>query len=51
MKDEDKRPDPLLEFVTAANNILISRVENAPVERKEERWLPGWKNRVNSYLK
>jgi len=51
MKDEDKRSDPLLEFAATANNILINRVENAPVERNEERWLPGWKNRVNSYLK
>lgn len=36
-------------FINAALFILERRVENAPPERHEERWLPGWKNRVNRY--
>ncbi len=41
---------PLEEFVAAAKNVLSRRVKNAPPERKEERWLPGWNNRLDTYL-
>lgn len=37
------------EFVKAARQLLIKRVENSPSERNEKRWLKGWLNRVDSY--
>jgi hypothetical protein len=36
-------------FAKAAEEMLRRRVKNAPPERHEERWLPGWINRVKSY--
>lgn len=41
--------DPLVEFVNSAKNILWQRVKNSPPERQEERWLPGWLNRLDTY--
>lgn len=38
-------------FVEAASQILQERVKNAPKERNEERWLKGWQNRLQTYLK
>ena len=43
------RSDPLNEFADAAETILTLRTQNAPKERNEVRWLPGWKNRINTY--
>ncbi|MGE0267049.1 MAG: hypothetical protein AB7S78_01155 [Candidatus Omnitrophota bacterium] len=40
----------LEEFVQTAEKMLVERVKNAPAYRNEEKWLPGWKRRVNSYL-
>ena len=37
------------EFGESAAAVLTRRVQNAPTERHEERWLPGWKNRVRGY--
>jgi hypothetical protein len=37
------------QFRTAAAEVLTRRVHNAPPERHEERWLPGWLSRVRSY--
>jgi hypothetical protein len=37
------------EFRMAAAKVLTRRVHNAPPERHEERWLPGWLSRVRSY--
>jgi hypothetical protein len=37
------------EFSEIAVHVLTRRVQNAPTDRHEERWLPGWKNRVRSY--
>jgi hypothetical protein len=37
------------DFSTAAAKVLERRVRNAPPERREQRWLPGWKRRVESY--
>ena len=37
------------EFARCAKAVLIRRVQNAPAERHESRWLPGWIRRVNSY--
>lgn len=43
----------LQEFVSAAQAVLTGRVEYAPQEaqEREARWLVGWKNRLNTYLK
>jgi hypothetical protein len=41
--------DPLATFAQTAKMILSMRVQNAPVERHEERWLPGWLKRIDSY--
>ena len=37
-------------FVIAATRVLERRVANAPVERREQRWIAGWKNRLQTYL-
>ncbi len=47
----DQADDPIVAFHDAAHSLLKQRVKNAPSERKEERWLPGWLARVDGYLK
>ena len=42
--------DPVACFAQAAKALLKQRVQNAPPERHEERWLPGWLARIDSYL-
>ncbi len=44
-------PDTMREFADAAEFVLTRRVKNAPPEHHdlEARWLPGWKNRINTY--
>ena len=37
------------EFSHSAKAVLKRRVENAPPQRHESRWLSGWIQRVNSY--
>jgi hypothetical protein len=37
------------EFARAAKIVLTRRVQNAPADRQESRWLTGWLRRVNSY--
>ncbi len=46
---DDKLP-PVQAFSESAARALTRRVENSPPERKEERWLPGWKKRVAAYI-
>jgi hypothetical protein len=41
--------EALQEFATAADLVLTRRVANAPVERNEQRWLPGWRVRLKTY--
>lgn len=36
-------------FADAAVAVLTRRVRNAPPERNEQRWLPGWRNRCLTY--
>lgn len=36
-------------FAEAASAVLTRRVDNAPAARNEGRWLPGWKNRCQTY--
>lgn len=40
--------DAMPEFVRAADFVLTRRVDNA--DRDESRWLPGWRNRLQTYL-
>ncbi len=40
---------PEYEFVKAAQKVLQRRVDNAPPERNEQRWLQGWLNRLQTY--
>jgi hypothetical protein len=47
MPDDPK--EPLAAFSESAKAALRRRVENAPPERREERWLPGWLARIESY--
>jgi len=42
-------PGAPAEFARAANIVLTRRVQNAPPDRHESRWLTGWLRRVNSY--
>ncbi|MBV9128241.1 MAG: hypothetical protein JO117_09165, partial [Verrucomicrobia bacterium] len=37
------------EFADSAARVLAERVKNAPPERHEARWLPGWTSRVRGY--
>jgi hypothetical protein len=50
MRDETEAPNVLEEFVRAAEKVLIERVNNSPQGRNEQKWLPGWQKRINSYL-
>lgn len=38
------------EFTKSAKKALADRVAAAPIEKHEERWLPGWYKRLNTYL-
>ena len=40
----------LPEFARAADAVLTRRVHNAPPARNEAKWLPGWRNRLQTYL-
>lgn len=40
----------LQDFADAAKKLLTERVQNAPPDRHEEKWLKGWTNRLNTYL-
>lgn len=37
-------------FVKAADQALTRRVKNSPPARNEAKWLPGWRNRLQTYL-
>lgn len=37
------------DFANAAARVLARRVRDAPADRREQRWLPGWLRRVESY--
>ncbi len=47
---ESDGASPAALFAKSAEDVLTRRVHNAPVERHEERWLTGWKNRVRAYV-
>lgn len=50
MNGEEMGKKALEEFVRVADTVLAERVKNAPENRKEEKWLPGWRNRLASYM-
>ena len=37
------------DFIQSAQKILQRRVQNAPPEKQEEKWLKGWFNRLETY--
>lgn len=39
------------DFAESAKQVLQERVSLAPKNKPEERWLPGWFNRINTYVK
>jgi hypothetical protein len=47
---ESEGASPAALFARSAEDVLTRRVRNAPVDRHEERWLSGWKNRVRAYV-
>ena len=49
MKDVPAGPEALQEFSRAADLVLTRRVNNAPAEKNEQRWLPGWRVRLHTY--
>ncbi len=50
MRGNKKGVHALQEFVRVAEQLLTERVKNAPPERNEQKWLPGWKRRLNTYI-
>jgi len=50
MDERRSKQDVLKEFVRSAEAVLSRRVKNSPLKRKEERWLPGWRKRIKTYL-
>lgn len=49
MRGDGPGAEAVAEFVRVAGMLLAARVANAPPERHEERWLAGWKNRLQTY--
>ncbi len=49
MRPVSPGPQALQEFAKAANFVLQQRLNNAPPQYNEHRWLPGWKNRIKTY--
>lgn len=49
MNSDATGPAAARDFAAAARAVLERRAHNAPPERHENRWLPGWLNRANTY--
>ncbi len=47
--DAGQEPIPEKEFAVTAKMLLKQRVANSPDPQKEEKWMPGWVNRLNAY--
>jgi hypothetical protein len=41
---------PTVAFSKSADRVLTRRVELSPSARGEKRWLPGWRNRLATYI-
>lgn len=50
MKGDEEGLPALREFADSAEAVLERRVKNSPPERNEKRWIPGWKNRLSTYV-
>lgn len=50
MSPESAARDAVKNFAESAKRVLTNRVRNAPPERNEGRWLPGWLSRINTYV-
>jgi len=50
MEGSEAGEPAIREFVRVAEGLLTERVINSPPGRNEERWLAGWKNRLNTYI-
>jgi hypothetical protein len=46
----DNSDNIIEDFVSSAKAVLQNRINNAPQQRNEEQWLPGWFNRLDTYL-
>jgi len=51
MSQESSGPEAVKNFAESAKKVLTNRVRNSPPARNESRWLPGWLNRINTYVK
>jgi hypothetical protein len=51
MKGSGYGSSAVREFADCAKLVLWKRVQNAPNKEKEMKWWPGWKNRINTYVK
>jgi len=49
MQPSQPGPSALAAFADAAYAILLRRVRNSPPQNNEARWLPGWRNRIDTY--
>ena len=50
MSQESSGPEAVKNFAQSAKKVLTNRVRNSPPARNESRWLPGWLNRINTYV-
>jgi hypothetical protein len=50
MSHEGSDREAVKNFAESAKRVLTRRVRNSPRERNESRWLPGWLNRINTYV-
>jgi hypothetical protein len=50
MSEKTNGREAVKNFAESAKKVLTRRVHNAPPARNESRWLPGWLNRINTYV-
>ncbi|MCX5789451.1 MAG: hypothetical protein NTX64_13240 [Elusimicrobia bacterium] len=50
MRGDPEGPEAVAEFSRSAGRVLARRVRNSPPERRESRWLAGWRKRLRTYL-
>jgi hypothetical protein len=50
MSQEINGREAVKNFAESAKKVLTRRVHNSPPARNESRWLPGWHNRINTYV-
>lgn len=51
MRGAPRGAEATREFSAAAKRVLQRRVANSPPERNESQWLPGWTNRLDTYMR